>query len=648
MNAAHVPSPARDLTLSPLLLAVLIVLTGCKTQPSSRDMEASSHPAPKEAQPDQALSRDRVEQIITRVETWRDRPLSAPLEIKAHTGASLPRELLEEHIPDSVTLAANLWHSHLTGDQKPSSNHLDRALLPLDRLAHYDASTHTLHHVERAASPSELESAIAQAVTRALDLSLMPAQPRSPTLDQWLARRAVLDGDASLVSLSMALSHPGHEAENQSSPSAEQLAMRPELMLTRPESQLHLGPNLYGTAGMLDATQAFSHREGLAFMTALLRSHGWSGVEVALSLPPRSTAQILAPASWMKGQLAGDASVEVELPEAFTSRRAALGWGEDSAAQGQFGAAWLTMWLVNVATTATADGEAVAELDLQALQALPLSWRADRWQHHTLANDPSKSLLLWTSQWDAPTSASYVSRALQAALKHHAREDRSDAMRCEVAHQGLEVTLLCSNDQATSGEAAVLAHEVARDVRIRYTTAEPLPLTYKPSIIERLVQTSSRIELDEELTWSDPGLGVRGSLASLKAHHVQSTETGFVRWYAVSQGVTVQFFAEPLDVLTPSFESPAYGKKLSRKILDTMPGAKLIEGKPIRHTALGPVHEYRFKRPAAQGEQEGSVVHIWHMRHKDMTWTLSASAPISSSEHVVARTRSVFESLQPF
>lgn len=638
MNAAHF---ARHALQGALLM---LALGGCKTQSSSAPQDAGTpHQQRTDAQQGAITTAD-VEAIITRVETWRDRPLDSPLKLEAHAkGDTLPVALLSQSIPESVVRAATIWHTHLDRNaDATTSAKLDASLLPLDRLAHYDPATHTLHYVQQSTSRAHLEGAIAQAVTRAIDASSSVPLPSSPTLDQWMAQRAVRDGDAALVSASMALTK---EAKEASAPTAEQLAMRPETLLTHPDTQIHLGPNLYGTASMLDATQGFTRREGMAFMAALLRSHGWSGVEIALSMPPQSTAQILAPSRWMNGLFAGGSAVSFVYPEAFEAGCEAFGWDKTTMEHGQYGATWLTMWLVSVATTSAANGKAIAELDPQALQALPLSWRADQWRHVTRKENPSKTLLLWTSQWDAPTSANYVSRALQAALKPSDTEVQN-ATQCEVAQQGLEVAVLCTNDSKMREGAPVFAEAVARDVRIRYGSSEALPLTYKPSIMERLVESAPQIEVSEALSWSDPGIGIRGSLESLAGYQVQPTQTGLVRWYALSNGTTIQFSAEALDVLSPPFDSAAYGKQVSEKFLATSQGARLLEGKPVHHTALGPVHEYDFEL-ATEQDQPPTTVHVWHMRHKDMVWTLSVTSPGASSADAISRARSVFDSLQP-
>ena len=101
MNAAHF---ARHALQGALLM---LALGGCKTQSSSAPQDAGTpHQQRTDAQQGAITTAD-VEAIITRVETWRDRPLDSPLKLEAHAkGDTLPVALLSQSIPESVVRAA--------------------------------------------------------------------------------------------------------------------------------------------------------------------------------------------------------------------------------------------------------------------------------------------------------------------------------------------------------------------------------------------------------------------------------------------------------------------------------------------------------------------------------------------------------------
>ncbi len=617
-------------------LAISTTLLGaCKSNPPATPDDASNTEVaePVETTP-QALS---VDLLISRIEALRDRPLNPPLNIQAHE--TIPPSLLEATpLPTSVSTAHKALSKHLDAEVVSESD-LVLPAAPSESLAIYDPSTHTLHHLQNHTDPVALRGAITRAIVDAIDHHLL-AQARQPvTLDAWLAQRASSEGDAMFVSLV-------HELD-QTTPDqlgAALIARSPELIWNHEEVIRQLGPGLYGEDDLMLGTYSFTQREGANFIAAMVRAHGWSGAEVALSMPPTSSAHVIDPARW----LAGNQDASWTLPEAWVKERTDAGWTTMNT--GQVGAVWTTMWLARARTRAlekidpnsepALHERTLADLSDQALQVIPASWRADQWQ---VMERGEHSLFIWTSQWEAPTSASYVSRMLDAAITSAHLSQPNLSMRCAVADEGLQITVLCSDD-ASLGKPQLEEQSalLARSARVGYRTTLDIPLQFKPSTAQRLISSAQKMTLDEAMLWSDPGLGLAAKLDNLVLYSPQTTDTGLIRWYGVYDGATIQLSAEPLNPLKPKFDSPEYADALSTQIMATLPEAKTLGAELVTHPQLGKAHTLGFE---ASFNGTPHQIYLWHMKHEDVVLTLSINAPKDRAAEARALTSKVFEAL---
>lgn len=175
-----------------------------------------------------------------------------------------------------------------------------------------------------------------------------------------------------------------------------------------------------------------------------------------------------------------------------------------------------------------------------------------------------------------------------------------------------------------------------------YFTAQDVPLQFKPSTVQGLMQSAERMTLDDAMLWSDPWLGLKADLSALQLYNPQTTTSGLIRWYGVYDGATIQLTAEPLNPLEPEFSSKAYAEALATQIMSTLPEGSPLGGQAVTHPALGVAHELGF---AATFNGAPQQIHLWHMRHQDVVLTLSVNAPESKAAEAKALTRQVFTAL---
>ena len=617
---------------------------------------APSRPAPSAPPPSSAiqaelsketLSATQIEALIREVERARDRELKTPLRVVIHqrreafeAAASSPQPAPPE--PVRRTLAQ--LHHHLD----TSTDQGDLALSPHDApwraVARYEADSHALHYLAEGADAARSRDALTRALIEAIqeegDSKRGGAAAPSETLDGWLAERALREGSAALVSLYVEL-----ERQTPHEVTLQAISRSPASALATPQAALLFGPSAYGTHDLEAAMDTFALREGALLATALLRSHGWSGVEVALDLPPLSTAQVVDPARWLAGYSDASWSAPARWEEELHERgfRSSL---KDT----QVGAAWTAIWLARARALidpARPDTDllphelTLRRLSPEALQVIPASWRGDTM---SVFEREDHTLMAWTSQWETPTSAEALWRVLGAATTRPSASAQS--MRCATERDGLNVAVLCSDDEALTGEwLSQRAAHLASSSGVSYRTARETMLRYVPSPSERLAQSAKLIVADAAAGYRDPGLGLGADLSALQALSPRPTETGVVRWFTASPGMMVQLTAEPRDALSPPFDSEHYTDRLGERLIATLPeGARVSHSATSRHEHLGRVHLLRVVTSHQNVERE---IALWQVERDEITLTLSTTADLKDAERAGALGAQVFASLGP-
>lgn len=112
--------------------------------------------------------------------------------------------------------------------------------------------------------------------------------------DVTLARRAVVEGDASLAEMRF--------LSRLSPPKAVRKALAAQLS----SEQSFRSESALGIPRMLTDEFVFPYRWGLAFACSVFRARGWGGVDELHRRPPASTAEIMFPERFLKGDRPGE------------------------------------------------------------------------------------------------------------------------------------------------------------------------------------------------------------------------------------------------------------------------------------------------------------------------------------------------------
>ncbi len=642
---SHHMMTSRLLTVTASLAMCASLQIGCKTQNPHPTQDQDTATSSKTT----SISEQDALRYFSEAKTLRDRPDTPPPTFVAHA-QKLPDEVIQStRIPESVQRTAAIWHLHLNAKEIEKQSLLNTANFPTSHLAIYVADKNELHYVSDHGDKKRIEQAIKRAAVQKIDLGLMPPQEPSPTMDRWLARKALVESNASVIIALQKL-----QAASQTSETLDpmEVSKTPSLLWEHPSTRPEPTQNMYGSSQLLDASQTFTQIEGMSFIAALLRAHGWSGVEIALTEQPQGTSQVLLPESWATQR----SKIQVSLPESFLAQSKAQGWQTTSLQQGQVGPMWLKLWLASawndaqtsLKDTSTPPSEPVKkllEVGDQSLQVLPLSWRADQWFQMTHESE-DETYFVWISQWDAPTSAIYVAKMMNAAIQLKHQQQPNLSMKCMAVNDGLQVATLCSNhkDAHIQDDAALLSKEA----RVQYLPEKNLLFSYRPSTMERLNASTKQMTLEQGeagYTWTDPGLNLTASLEPVRDYKPQLTQTGLVRWFATGNGVTMQLSSEPRDPLMPGFESPEYGNLLSDRILKTLPTGKLRGGQLQHHDTLGPMHVLSFEIKPSDQQPVPYTIHLWHLKRDDVVITLSVNAPDEAASKAKESASQVLKSM---
>lgn len=201
--------------------------------------------------------------------------------------------------------------------------------------------------------------------------------------DSWLASRALVEGDARLISMLYISGQEGY-------PKGRVLHML--------ASRTFLGAMVDEQLGALPpavgARLSFEYWEGAAFVATLVRSGGMKLLNRALAQPPQTTEQVLHPAKYLAGEQGvdlapptlprgyrplgsgtrGELLIRLMAERCLSAERAktvAAGWGGDAFVlandgRGDHGLLWRTVW----------DTAGDAEQFMSALASRPACWTA--------------------------------------------------------------------------------------------------------------------------------------------------------------------------------------------------------------------------------------------------------------------------------
>jgi hypothetical protein len=281
-------------------------------------------------------------------------------------------------------------------------------------LGYYDEEADTMAVVQRGADFGPLERVtIAHEYTHALqdqafDLEKVTPDDDVDNSDQDLARVAMVEGDASLVTQQWTL---------------DNLTFEQILAITR--QAMEQQAVLAGIPRLLVRQLEFPYAEGLLFATALFQQGGWEAVDAAYASPPDSTEQVIHPEKYATRE----APVAVE-PD-ITPATLGEGWSE--AASDTVGELGIATWLESAGPTIARDASA--------------GWGGDR---VVLLEGPDDAWLVdWITSWDSPADA----EAFTAAASRRITElgDRA-VVRHTPGSQDVEIRIASVGELLRAGD----------------------------------------------------------------------------------------------------------------------------------------------------------------------------------------------------
>lgn len=238
------------------------------------------------------------------------------------------------------------------------------------------------------------------------------------TDDQFLARNALIEGDASLGQVEYLIANP-----------TLLLRLRSELA-DLDTTQLDEAPSF------LSGTLLFPYEEGLEFVMALHDEGGWDLVDQAYTNLPQSTEQILHPEKY----LAGEAPIEVTVNDPLS----ALGenWEIlDVNTMGEF----LTRLFLDTGEVRPTTAQDAAE-----------GWGGDR---YVVAGTEDEIALVWATEWDSAEDAEEFFGVLGVHESKRFGADKidedmvitfgTDDIAGEIRLDGTSVTYVLAPDMAT-------------------------------------------------------------------------------------------------------------------------------------------------------------------------------------------------------
>jgi len=250
---------------------------------------------------------------------------------------------------------------------------------PVPPLGEYDARDDTLSLLADLRADGADRPVVAHELAHALDARRFghPDLAAIADLDELLARRALLEGDAELVAR---LDEARARRAPDEQPLARALARAAWPLAATPAPP----PALYADWLASSALFVFPYYDGMAFVGALERAGGFALVDRMLEHPPTSTSEILHPQRWLDG--AG--------PEPVDAPAAPPGFR--MVARGRFGER-LTRDLLE------------ACLGAEPALAAATGWSGDAYA--VFAGEGRRLALAWSTAWETPADAVEFARA---------------------------------------------------------------------------------------------------------------------------------------------------------------------------------------------------------------------------------------------
>ena len=610
----------RQLELGAILLILCFAMMacgGCKSNASSGDSPGDdlSDKATSSRDGKQNASPHTIDTaaLTQRFETLSGREFSRKPAFSARAVTEL--EPAPEALPDAIRAEYNLLHDMLVG--KPAPQTLYTA--PRHELAYYDAMQDVIVYASKHPELEALEGALIAAQTDALNHQQFASEKKEAVdLDALISARAVRDGDATFHLLL-------HALQDGATPSlAADLANQPELAASSPSAWRAVGEQGFGKDRPLwPMLQAFTHREGMGFVSALHRAQGNSGVALAMQTPPKNSATTISPASWMEGTDRATWNWPEGLGESLQGASYSL------SGSGQVGAAFTVAWLAHV-----------GQAPWTQLRVVPAAWKADQWQ---LWQRGEQTYFVWTSQWEAPTAATRIAEILDASLRATYGEQKQ--REWAVMTQGLEVAVVIASGERDEASPALtdVAKQATRATPT-YPAREGIAIHYIPSHTEALVESASKMTLESN-QWSDPYLALKANLGALSDWKVGLDRQGMIRWWAQDKGgdATIQLTAELANPLGPNFGSPGYRDSLEKAMQRSIKDAK-IEAREDRDNELGKLLGMRIG-----GNLQGSerIIQLWHFQRGPHIITLSVNTPASQRARAIKLSSELLAAIDP-
>lgn len=594
----------RCLAAALLAFAVLSTSVGCKSTGQTTDRAAPAADTALPFEPDD---------LIARVEALRDREFD---RLPAFERVDQPLDVDDDGSPppEPVQRDRTLLSRALFGIDAP-----ERPALPhepaLETIAHFDRENHRIRVHPGGASPDIVRTATVHALVTALDAAHFDPLPPADSWDRALATRAVAHGDATFVNALLAAGRDGS-----TSLPADTLAARPELVgrLAPLETLLDASgdrdPEMIDDPRALQTRlRAFTLREGLSLTAAFFRAGRWSGVELLRSIPPRSTADVIRPDRWMKGESLGNWS--------WPSPSENTSWS--LAHSGRIGPALASIWI----------GQ---RFPARLARTVYSGWASDayRWWTHTgdTSEDTDTWRFEWISLWSTVSGARQITKAFERVLDAEAARD-GRTISTDVLRRGLKVVVIIENKEPNAQRIASLGKRAAAlsDASVTFQPQRPLPLSFKPTRQEAFRTLARRADLDAE-AFTDPATKLRVDLAAVADWTVRASRTLPLRWFARHpDGAVLQLTTELADPLGPNFGSEAYLDELHQAFRSSFASAELSDTDTLQ-TPLAPTFTFALTGKRNADDQTPTKLRLWQSRRGDLIVTLSLQSTAETFE----------------
>jgi hypothetical protein len=322
--------------------------------------------------------------------------------------------------PPSTALPNRFWTAfHFSADEQVAARATHSAT-DASIAGFYDPSRDELYVRRTFQSATSERFTVAHEVAHGVQHRL-GVMPYSGAIEEGLARRALVEGDADL----MAAAYLAMQAHRSVGVSVARLgdAMK-KMSVSDLTEVLHESPSVASAPPLVRARMFFPYVEGTAFATAIYQSGGFALLNAALAHPPVTTEQVLHP----KKYLAGEGAIPVSAPVVD---------GVSIVDQGTLGELQTGVYLSQC-------------MDPRNARQAAEGWGGDA---YTIAVDDSGApAVLWRTVWDNEEAAERFEEAVRA------RDHCGEAVRAPVTYRrGTSVGVVDAPDPGRFSSQSVLA-----------------------------------------------------------------------------------------------------------------------------------------------------------------------------------------------